>query len=302
MVFPAAHAALNAALAGLVLVPFGSLAEHLGRQNPWRGFDAHEAKLVVVRAERVPNASCSAWIEALGRVSFEDGAPVGSAPPANPLESLRKGWGGFDEDELKDIRKCDDLPCAVKLGAEESARMGEVKKDAREAKYLELVKGRIDRYRATGERSEYEYPGAPVEPWAYLSGKGFKTALPMPGEPKLFARRLELAPGKAKALHQVLDRRAAVSADKKEAVLWARDAYTDHYFDSWGEWVQVRCEAGKGVTVVQALFVEFDLLKKHDLVSRIMRGKMKSAVEDQGRGLQERFFAALERAATSASK
>src|SRR5206468_3927654 len=96
-------------------------------------------------------------------------------------------------------------------------------------------------------------------------------------------------PGKIRALHQVLDQRFKASARRDQATLWIRDVYTDHYFDSWGEWAQVRCESD-GIYLLQALLVDFDLLKKGDIFSGMMKGKMRSTFEENGKiYLEQRY-------------
>jgi hypothetical protein len=42
--------------------------------------------------------------------------------------------------------------------------------------------------------------------------------------------------------------------------------------------------------VIQVLIVELDLLKKTDLISKIMRGKMKSAIEENGQAYLNRAW------------
>jgi hypothetical protein len=52
---------------------------------------------------------------------------------------------------------------------------------------------------------------------------------------------------------------------------------------------------------VQALLVELDLMKKTDLFSRMMRSKMRSAVQDNGLDYLETGFERLKQRATPSS-
>lgn len=330
--------------AGLVLLPFGSTDEHLAKENPWTAFDDNDPpQLVVLRAERVADANCERWLSALESVGKSEGKRLDATNQAWRAV-LKEAWEPWKEEEQDDLRDCDELPCDIKLGPAETKLMAAAPKDERPAKYLEVVEARIRNYARTQDRKEYEFPGDPIDPWARFEGKGFRTALSRPADPALYVGQIALAPGKAKNLHQVLDRRFARSSvasvpaaharkaktaavataspaskaasrmvpvaeasavpdpapsaapakpivaepASAEGVLWVRDAYTDHYFDSWGEWHRVSCHSGS-VHLVQALVLELDLLKKNDLLSRIGRGKMKSAVRSQGTDYLQRM-------------
>ena len=302
--------------AGLILIPFGEVDQRLSKENPWRGFDDSDPPhLVVTRAERFSDIPCERWIQALESVSKSEGKRL-DATQLTWRNLFKESWEPWKEEEREDLEDCDDLPCKIKLGPQETQVMAATPKKERPEKYLELVEARVQNYSKTQERKEYEFPGQPSDPWARLEGKGFRTALKRPSEPMLYVGRIRLSPGKAKDLHQVLDRRFArgvmaslppasnpspspsvapsatqvgsgsrsvssIPVPAQEAILWVRDAYTDHYFDSWGEWHQITCN-GTSAELVQALFVELDLLKKTDLLSRIGRGKMKSAIQSQG--------------------
>jgi hypothetical protein len=276
------HSALFGAL-GLVLAPFGAV-DALLQKGPFHGFDSADPMLLVVRAERVPGvnpASCTAWL-----------AAVAERKPGAAYTEKLAGWLPWDEDENKDIVNCDDLPCDVKLDPAETSRMKAAKESDRAAVFLKNVATRQARYLKTQERTEYEFPGDPVDPWKFLESRGFWSPIERPTKPALLVRQLDLAPGKFRRLRQVLDVRGARTAT--DAVSWIRDTYTDHYFDSWGEWAWAGCDAKAGtVTVVQALLVEFDLLKKTDLFSRIARPKMRDGVKDYGGAYLDGVFEEL---------
>jgi hypothetical protein len=140
-----------------------------------------------------------------------------------------------------------------------------------------------------------------VDPWKAFEGSGLKSSIALPEKIELRVRKVDLSPGRVRAVRQVIDQRSAVSADRTEATLWRRDVYTDHYFDSWGEWADVRCDQAAGTaTVTLAVLLELDLMKKTDLMSKLMRSKMRGATEDNGAVYLDRWFEALRKRASSA--
>jgi hypothetical protein len=270
-----------AALSALVLIPFGSLNALLEKSRSWQGFDANGAKLLVVRAEKWDSAisgkKCRDWVVSL--LEQKPGTPLALS---SWTQAFHLNWEPWTEEELSGIHDCEAEPCKIKLNPEEVLQMKKVEgKASKLHKYQDLVIQRSEKYFKTGERKEYEFPGKIADPWSQFEAQGLTTDLPRPERGTLWVRKLDFAPGQAKALHQVVDRRVAVSGDRSKAVVWIRDAYTDHYFDSWGEWTAIQCEE-KGAWVVQALFLELDLLKKTDLFSKLMRGKLRAEVEAQG--------------------
>ncbi len=257
-----------------------------------RDFRDKDAVLWLARAQRLPDKDCAQVAQALvDQVS----APVIAGPVAKSAEIGFKSWEPWSKKDLEAVSGCDSFPCDVKLNKAETEALAKLPEAKRFDRFTELVQGRSQRYLASGERKEYEFPGDPVDPWAIFAQAGLKNAaVAQPAEPRLHARRVEFGPADdVRVLHQVVDRRAARSADGREAVSWLRDVYTDHYFDSWGEWTGSFCEnaaTGKGVLLVQALALELDLLKKTDLISRIARGKMRDTVEKNGRIYLDRAF------------
>jgi hypothetical protein len=278
-----------ALFAGLVLVPQGELAPLVKDGKPWHGFHANDPVLWVARAQVEENANCAGWLNAMKEL------PLGARfDPAKPEWNEWEEWSDEDLDAVKD---CDDFPCEVKLNRAEVAEMAKAGEETRKATFLSLVRARVTEALKSGKRKEYEFAGDPVDPWAGFEAAGFKTEL-KPGEkPELWIRKLNLAPGKFRPFRQILERRDAASAT--EATMWVRDLYDAHYFDSWGEWMDVRCDpATKRVTIVQAILVELDLLKKHDLFSSIARPRMRSAVQEIGRKYLDRMFENLRRLST----
>src|SRR5256885_12329648 len=74
---------------------------------------------------------------------------------------------------------------------------------------------------------------------------------------------------------------SAPSSFEKEATLWLRDVYTDHYFDSWGEWSHLTCRgtSKKEIVLIQALRSEehtSELQSPCNLVCRLLLEKKKN--------------------------
>jgi len=270
------------AVSGLILSQFGPVSELVQKSNPWYGFEALDAVLFVARAQHIENTDCSKWIHALAEDSY--GIKVPSPNSEASWTQAWKAWDTWNKDDLSAVLECKDFPCAVKFNQTEVSEMAGSKPERRFRKFLGLVMNRAVQYGKTQERKEYEFPGAPVDPWKLFEKKGFVSSVRHPPTSNLWLRKVDFAPDQIRAIRQVLDRRVMKLPRGSGATVWVRDAYTDHYFDSWGEWSQISCDPApsKGVTLVQALAIELDLLKKSDLISKIMHGKMKSAVEDNG--------------------
>ncbi len=272
---------------GMVLIPFGPVPDLLKTGQPWRGFDADESILTVARAENVPlkdARACSRWIGALSRLDF--GTALGPA--------AWKKWSPWSEDDREAVDECDSFPCDVKLDQQEIAAMTAAAAPKRHSVFMALTNGRAQEYLQSSRRKACEYPGPSVDPWARGEAKGFKSGVSLPVKPDLRVRRLDFggADSEMRPLRQILDRRFASSP--REGALWVRDVYTTHYFDSWGEWIHVACD-GSTATVTMALIVDLDLLKKTDLISRLARGKMRSAVETNGAKHLDVVFATLKK-------
>ena len=285
------------AASGLTLATFGSVAELIQPDSPWYGFDSDEAALLVVRIEKLAPLECRKWLPALvdtlpegwQEIKVPNGKP-GSPETKEFLKSFMRGWEPWKPEELAGIRDCDDLPCSVKFNKNEIALLGASSKEERFAKFRDLVFQRVTNYQSSDLRDEFEFPGELLDPWDYLEKRGYVSPMKRPAEKHLGLRKLDLSSGEAKIIRQFLDRRAVRNTDDTQATVWVRDAYNDHYFDSWGEWSHVVCnpqlraaaslEAPLGNYIIQALMIELDLLKKTDLISKLMRGKMRSAFKD----------------------
>jgi hypothetical protein len=280
---------------------FGPVPELIQEVNPWTGLRDDAPVITLLRAQKVPlagpaSASCASWVAALGEDRL---VPAVSGKSGKDWAQAVKQWGPWKPDDAESIDQCAKFPCGVKFDARETAQMAAVPPAERREKFFSLTLARVQRYLRTGERKEYEFAGDPVDPWKRLEELGLKSPLPLPSKPALSIRRVDFLPGRVQTLHQVVDQRFAMASDRQEATLWRRDVYTDHYFDSWGEWTDVSCASGS-VTVVQGLLVEVDLMKKNDLVSKLSRSRLRSAIEDSGLLYLTKGFERLRQRASTA--
>lgn len=266
------------------------MADLIKDHNPWRGFHDEGPLLTVVRAQTVPlggqgGGDCSAWVNSL--VTDTVGKDIGGATTPEWGSAVAE-WGPWKKEEIEGITSCTRMPCDVKLNEAETAQMAASEKSVRLAKFTDLALERVHRYQKTQERKEYEFAGDPMDPWKYFETLGLKSLLAMPAKQQLELRRVDFFPGRVKTLHQVFDTRISVASDRREATLWRRDAYSDHYFDGWGEWADVSCAAGT-VTVVQAVMLELDLnLAPHALQdARSGRGQRRDLPHALVRALEE---------------
>lgn len=277
--------------AGLILTPYGAVSTLAPEDGtPAFRFHSKDPVLNVTRIQRMkmPNlAACEKAVRGLQSL------PQGSVFSGGPVKTF-KDWEPWNEDDRDAAESCDDFPCKVKLDAAEVTRMKNSAPEKRIETLSGLAQARAARYLKSGVRAEYEFAGAPTDPWKWFDDNGFK-GLTRPAAPMLRTRKLDLAPGKMRPLRQILDCRhafvkgvapknaATKNGDRIEATLWIRDVYTAHYFDSWGEWYDVSCDPKTLILVtVASLHAELDLLKQRDLISRISRPKMRSAVEENG--------------------
>jgi hypothetical protein len=236
-------------------------------------------------------------VEARFSISTAGLAPAGS--PEN-ADALRRSWTPWSEKDLEAIQDCDDFPCKVKLDQAEVDSMKKSSKEDRVLKFHSLVLERVGRYLKTQARKAYEIPGDPVDPWKLFEERGFKISASRPEAPVIYVRKLNFAPDKMLTIHQVLDRRVArtTGATSSEAVAWTRDVYTDHYFDSWGEWSSIHCNASSGELVaIQSLLTEMDLLKSKSIFAHAVFGKYRSAFEEHGKIYLDGQFERLKKAA-----
>ena len=288
------------AAVGMILAPFGSVSDLVESQNPWHGFQAQGPVLIVSRIHQIENqGDCQKWFDAIR--GDAPGLPIQSNQSTG-WQSAWKAWEPWSKDELNYVQDCTNLPCEVKLNGAELSKLSNaplkpMSQTLKFKNYLQTVEDRVSFYAKTQERKEYEFPGVPIDPWKFLEKAGFISSALLPAEPQLWIRKLDLAPGKIKLIRQILDRRVGQSTSGKELTVWMRDAYTDHYFDGWGEWTHAQCKTGPSqkpsLLLVQTLILELDLLKKHDLISELSRGKMKSAIEENGSRYLDKVYERL---------
>ncbi len=254
------------------------LPEKLELGEPWRGVRFEGAVLTLTRVERfAPEASCEPRFKAFKQ--FEQ-----TLSPSASQEFFFKPWQPLDSEDLEDIEGCVKNPCGIKLNDVEVAQLrgSDPSKDVRQRNYLSLVTQRVSEYQRSGSRKGYEFPGEPVDPWKKVHALSASAKPPTGKSISFEVRALDFAPGKIRVIRQVLDSRVQLDRSHGIAQLWKRDVYTNHYFDSWGEWIQLECTPGKKMVLTQVLVLEFDLLKKTDFFSGLMQGGMKSTLEENG--------------------
>jgi hypothetical protein len=282
------------ALSGLVLVPFGAVQDLVHTKSSWYGFDESQAPVLwATRVQTLESAQCEKWVQALSKeIQYQEIALAGPASHKKSWDSAWKAWESWSQEDREAVEDCDDFPCDVKLNEKETSQMEATSKENRMEQWKSLVRARATSYEKNNERKEYEFPGDPIDPWTQFEKRGYLSSNSRPTSPTLYLRKLDFAPGKIRPIRQVLDRRVKVDAQGKSITVWIRDAYTDHYFDGWGEWIHLNCKtppSGKAIWI-HSLFLELDLLKKNDLFSRIGRGKLKSAIEENGKRYLEQAY------------
>jgi hypothetical protein len=272
-----------AATAGLALAPFGAIEERLRGSEPWRGYDARDSYFTLVRAQRWPLAggedACRDWMEALRELRH-----------GLPLEPAFRAWEPWEAHDTDSVRACREAPCKVKLGRDEGAELGRVAAADRPRRYLEIVSRRAERYRLEGVRPPFEHGVVRTDPWRELEGAGFAFAAPSapPPTPTIVSRVLDLRNEQVRRIRQVLDQRVDVRPPAEaggawEGHFWVRDVYSAHYFDVWGERLWLRCDPrAQQARSVHALLVDFDLLRKTDLVTRLARPRLRAGIRDMG--------------------
>jgi hypothetical protein len=289
-----------AAIAGLLLNPLGSVPDILQAGKPWYHFEDQDSVLQLIRARKVTVKTCKAWTEALTSVPGDDFVPVRPGQEASAYKSAWEPWG---EKDLEAVKDCDDFPCKVKLDRTEVEAMKKAPEEGRMSKLFSLITDRLVQYRKSQVRRTYETPGPMIDPWKLFEERGFKSAEKRPETAALFARKLNFAPEKMLTMHQVIDRRAQSNAAGTEATVWLRDVYTDHYFDSWGEWESVLCIPPQGpsgstvVIVIQSVLADMDLLKSHNIFAHALFGKYRGAFEDNGKPYLDAQFNQLKKTA-----
>jgi hypothetical protein len=219
--------------------------------------------------------------------------PIGT-PFAFGKEGRWSGWGSWDDD-LDAVESCDEFPCKIKFNEAETNAVAAKPKEGRLVETLLQVEKRIAEYEKTFRRRGYDLIEDAIDPWKIYPAKGH--VLPAGfdrAKPRFFVRKLKFGAGNYRPLRQVFDER--LFEEKARLVRVSRDVYTSHYFDGWGEWLEVRCSPeNKEVLLLQDLLMEFDLLKNTDFFSVIARPKMRQGVDQESLKYQkaqaEKLFA-----------
>jgi hypothetical protein len=266
-----------AVASALVLTPYGNINSVLEKKNPFHGFQSDDPVLSGVRIERETTTDCSVWVRAFinNTRSIKMGRPTSFVN-----ETQWSAWLPIEKNEKEAIEECHEEPCSVKLNEAEVKLMADTPDAQRFQKYLGLVIDRADAYVKNQTRSSYEYAGGITDPWKYFDQNGYKSELAMPASASLGLRTLDFHNSRARPIRQMVDRRLAIAPDFSKATIWVRDIYTNHYFDSWGEWGNITCEPSQHqVTVTLAVNVEFDVLKNTGLFASISRGSARSSMQ-----------------------
>jgi hypothetical protein len=250
-----------------------------------RGSRDFQSNGPMLRSIRVSKRKIEAGETCEGLLSRIKDRAIGS-PFELETEKRFDVWDGFSDD-LDAVEDCDEFPCKVKLDEAETLAVAAKPEKARLAEVLKFVDARVRDYSKTLRRKGYDLPEDPVDPWKVFASYGH--TLPSAFEkskPTFFARKLKFGERNYRPLRQIFDER--VFLEKDRVVRIARDIYTSHYFDGWGEWVEARCSKdGKTVYLLQDFLMEFDLLKNTDFLSRIARPKMRQGVDQESLRLQK---------------
>jgi hypothetical protein len=195
-------------------------------------------------------------------------------------ESRWNGWGSWDDDRDA-VDGCDEFPCKIKFDEPETKAIAAKPEAGRLAEVLAQIDRRVAEYEKTFRRRGYDLPEDAVDPWKVFATKGH--ALPATfakSKPKFVARKQMFGDGNYRPIRQIFDER--LFEEKNRLVRMARDVYTAHYFDGWGEWLEFRCiPERREILFLQDLLMEFDLLKNTDFFSVIARPKMRQGVDHE---------------------
>jgi hypothetical protein len=267
-----------AALPAIVLDPYGNVNTLLEKSNPWRTFYDDGPVLAEIRVSREEATNCKAWESAF----FNNTREIRLGKPHSPTPQTQwSTWFPMEDRENEAIEECQKQPCEIKFNDAEVAQMAAAPKSDRMNAFLSAVILRGDAYLKDGTRSSYEYAGGIGDPWKTFEKLGLKSSQPMPEKPNLGLRRMDFHNDRARVIRQLLDRRVTSSKDQTQATLWVRDVYTNHYFDSWGEWGNFSCDPIKHeVTLTLAVTLEFDVLKNTGVIASVAKRSAKNSMKD----------------------
>ncbi len=203
----------------------------------------------------------------------------------------QKGWVSRGKKELEQLESCASAPCFVKLTDAEGQKMGQALSGSRLQVWTEAVDDRLKLYLSKGVRQVYERGVPRFDPWDWFAKAG------LPGVPECEKQgsnclrpglpasieRVTLEPRDEKPIRQLIDRRSWIHKEGKRAGWVSRDVYSEHYFDSWGEWVSWECLPEGGVLVRVWLAMEVDLLSKTNPLIRMARGRIIDGLEERAK-------------------
>jgi hypothetical protein len=253
-----------------------------------REFESDGPMLRSIRVSKRAVGAGETCEELIGRIRAH---PIG-LPYALGSETRFAGWNDF-QDDIDAVEGCDGFPCKIKFNKPESLAIAAKPKADRLKEVGNQVDGRVREYAKTFRRRGYDLPEDAIDPWQSFVSRGH--VMPkglLKAKPTFFAREQKFGDGNYRPLRQIFDERTF--AEKGHLVRIARDVYTAHYFDGWGEWLEARCaKDGKTLYLMQDLLMEFDLLKNTDFFSRIARPKMRQAVDQESLRYQKAQAARL---------
>ncbi len=227
----------------------------------------------VIRRKLAPGETCDKALAKVRKV------PVGK-PYAPDAKDRFAGWGDW-ADDIDAVEKCGSFPCKIKFDEAETMAVAAKKKEDRLAEALRQIDARVAGYASHFRRKGYDLPEDPQDPWKVFVARGH--VLPegfAKSKATYVARKLPFGDGSYRPLRQIFDVRTFETKDRFVRIY--RDVYTSHYFDGWGEWVEARCSSErKELRLLHDLLIEFDLLKKTDLLSMIARPKMRQGVDHE---------------------
>lgn len=245
------------------------------------GRDGHGALFRSRRIEKNrTEKTCNQLKLSLEKVDF-----FGSKYDSNAYEEAWKPWSKSDRSA---IEECDKFPCSVKLNSRETSLIKTIPEGLRKNFFFGLIDKRIFEYQKSQTRSEYQHAGNPVDPWIKIpeweraKGTAIEWGVPQTA-PSLYLRVHRFTDDSYRPIRQVLDVRVVTSKVGKinKTSVYVRDIYTAHYFDGWGERIEISCnEETKEVTLDQIMVVEFDLYKKTDFLSRMSQSTMTKNLHD----------------------
>jgi len=287
-------------IAGLSFVTVSPWAETaLQKSNPSYEFVDQSPVLFSVLFQRFSkidsfDKSCEAAIQALS-----GSLPINALPESATTETSNwsPAWGAWlpwTEEEKELVTECESQPCKIKLGGGEVEELQRKPASERLDQYAEILRARIRNYLATRERRPYEYVGGIRDPWAEWIERKWLNEGDFSAAPVLTLRKLDFLSNQARHIRQIIDARKTQSA--RTFLFFNRDLYTDHYFDSWGEGVKLVCRPSQGdITIETIQWVEFDLLKSTDFLSRISRPKMRQTIQEQQRKQLDQWIALVKK-------